>query len=355
VKFVVFGLVVSSSWGNGHATLWRGLIGALAALGHRVIFFERDRDFYARTRDLHGLPSGCRLSIYSAFSQELPQIRSELADCEVAIVTSYCPDGELAISEVLHSAAKRSVFYDLDTPVTLERLRQGGTIEWLGRHDLRGFDLVLSFTGGASLEELRQQLGARRVRPLYGSVDPSLHRRTARQDRFSAHLSFLGTFAHDRQKKVEELFIAPARRLPKNRFLIGGAQYEGTDKWPDNVVHFSHVAPDEHAPFYSSSRLTLNLTRAAMERYGYCPSGRLFEAAACGTPIVTDSWPGLETFFTPNEEVVVVAREHEVLDVLGLSDIELLRIGQAAEERARASHTAAHRAAELLAFLAEEG
>jgi spore maturation protein CgeB len=350
MKLVIFGLSVSSSWGNGHATLWRGLISALAASGHRVTFFERDVPYYASHRDLCELPGG-RLVLYRAWDETVHTAMAELSEADAAIVTSYCPDAIAATDAMLDSPLSLSVFYDLDTPVTLDRLRSGATVPYIGPGGLAGFDLVLSYTGGAALRELRDLLGARRVAPLYGSVDPAMHRPVAADPRYRADLSYLGTYAADRQQALERLFVEPARRLPERRFLVGGAQYPDDFPWSDNVWFVRHLPPEEHSAFYSSSRLTLNVTRAPMAVMGWCPSGRLFEAAACGTAIVSDTWEGLEDFFAPGEEILLASAAEDVVAAMELTDAELTLIRGAARERVLADHTAEHRATELVALL----
>jgi spore maturation protein CgeB len=350
MKLVIFGLSVSSSWGNGHATLWRGLINGLAALGHTVVFFERDVAYYAADRDLVDLPGG-RLVLYHDWNSVRLEARRELGEADVALVTSYCPDGVDAAREATDSPVALRVFYDLDTPVTLERIRAGGTVPWLGPAGLADFDLVLSYTGGEALRYLQELLGARQVAPLYGSVDPEVHRPVAALDRYRSALSYLGTYAADRQAALERLFVEPARRRPAQRFLIGGAQYPGDFPWADNIYFVRHLPPGEHPAFYSSSRITLNVTRAPMAEMGYCPSGRLFEAAACGVPVLSDSWEGLDQFFTPGGEILVARDAAEALAALDLSDAELARIARAARERVLAEHTADRRAAELVTRL----
>src|ERR1051326_64396 len=171
MKFVIFGLTISSSWGNGHATLWRGLCGALARRGHRIAFFERNVPYYAAHRDLSEFAGG-RLVLYPEWSAALSEARRQLPRADVALVTSYCPDG-VAAAELAGETAALSVFYDLDTPVTLDELERGRPVEYIGARGLKDFDLVLSFTGGGALDALRERLGARRVAPLYGSVDPN--------------------------------------------------------------------------------------------------------------------------------------------------------------------------------------
>jgi spore maturation protein CgeB len=350
MKLVVFGLSISSSWGNGHATLWRGLVDALAAMGHHVVFFEHDLPYYAAQRDLPELPAG-RLILYPDWETVADFAQRELADADVAIVTSYCPDGVAAGELVLESAGPARVFYDLDTPVTLTRLACGDSVPYLGVRGLADYDLVLSYTGGSALTALRERLGARRVLPLYGSVDPQVHHRMAPVARFQADLSYLGTYSADRQRGLLALFVEPASGRPAARFVMGGAQYPGDFPWTQNIHFVRHLPPAEHPAFYSSSRLTLNVTREPMAAFGYCPSGRLFEAAACGTPVVTDCWEGLSEFFTPGEELLTVSSTEDVFGAMHLSDAELQRIGRAARERVLAEHTSARRGAQLVEML----
>ncbi len=348
MKFVVFGLTVSSSWGNGHATLWRGLLRALARRGCRVVFFERDVPYYAANRDLHEIAGG-ELVLYRDWADIEAQAARQLRDADVGLVTSYCPDG-LAAGELLRNAERAlRVFYDLDTPVTLSRLSRGEATTYIGPAGLGAFDLVLSYTGGTALDELRHRLGARRVAPLYGHVDPESHRRVPPAERFVSDLSYLGTYARDRQETLEALFVEPAWRRPERRFLIGGAQYPPDFPWASNIYFARHLPPDQHPDFFSSCRLTLNVTRQAMAAMGWCPSGRLFEAAACGTPIVSDAWPGLEDFFEPGREILVARKTEDTIEALELSDAELHDIGESARARVLASHTSDHRAGDLLA------
>ncbi|HXS20111.1 MAG TPA: glycosyltransferase [Steroidobacteraceae bacterium] len=351
MKLVIFGLTLSSSWGNGHATLWRGLIRALTRRNHDVVFFERDVPYYAEHRDLAELP-GASLVLYREWPQIAARARSEAQQADVAVVTSYCPDAKSAAALVRTDApAALCVFYDLDTPVTLARLEAGETVDYLPAEGLRDFDLVLSYAGGTALEALRERLGARRVAALYGHVDPDAHRPAPREERFSADLSYLGTYAPDRQPALETLFVEPARRRPAQRFVLGGSGYPPDFPWAGNIWFVRHVAPPEHPPFYSSSRLTLNVTRRDMAAMGFCPSGRLFEAAACATPVLSDAWDGIDRFFTPGEEILLAGSAEEATAALDLPPDELARIGRAARERALAEHTSDCRAARMLSLL----
>jgi spore maturation protein CgeB len=348
MRLVVFGLTVSSSWGNGHATLWRGLIRALTAQGHHVTFFERDVPYYAAERDLARLHDGAELVLYPSWDAVLPAARAALRRADVAMVTSYCPDGAAAADLVFDLVPPVSVFYDLDTPVTLARLAAGEHPAYLPPQGLGDFDLVLSYTGGGALDALRERLGARRVAPLYGHVDPAHHRPGKPVEAFRGDLSYLGTYAADRQAALEMLFIAPARQRPERRFVLGGSGYPQDFPWTDNVFFVKHLPPGDHPAFFASARLTLNVTRADMAAMGYCPSGRLFEAAACSAPVLSDWWEGLDAFFEPGSELLIGRTSDDTIGALDLSDTELRRIAAAARDRVLAEHTSAHRAAELV-------
>jgi spore maturation protein CgeB len=352
VKLVVFGLAVSSSWGNGHATLWRGLGRALHRRGHRLVFFERDQPFYAQHRDQPEVP-GVDLRIYGAWSEVRAEAERELRDADVGLVTSYCPDAVPACALVLDSRAAVHGYYDLDTPITLEKLAGGEEVPYLPAGGLGDFDLVLSYGGGRSLELLASTLGARRTAALHGSVDPEVHRPAEPRAAYAADLSYLGTYAADRQAVLEELLVGAAERLPSFRFVIGGAQYPQSFPWRENIAFVRHLPPSEHAAFYASSRLTLSVTRAAMARLGHCPSARFFEAAACGVPVLSDAWDGLERFFRPGEEVLVAQTREDTVAALALPAETLQAMGRRARERALTEHTADHRVQELERILSD--
>jgi len=346
VKIVVFGLTVSSSWGNGHATLWRGLCRALALCGHDVTFLEHDVPYYRAARDLWQLEHGSLL-LYESWDGIRERAVAELSDADLAIVTSYCPDGRAACEVVLEHTRGKRVFYDLDTPVTLADLDSGAYPPYLPLGGLGDFDLVLSFTGGRALALVKDRLGARAVAPLYGHVDPAFHRPPHEKRRPGADLSYLGTYAADRQQALERLFFAPARGCPRARFLLAGAMYPKGAVESENIDYLPHVAPNAHPAFFAAARFTLNVTRAAMAKLGHCPSGRLFEAAACGTPLLSDWFEGLDEFFDPWRELIVVRSTEDVLRAISLGDAELAERAAAARARVLDRHTALHRAREL--------
>jgi spore maturation protein CgeB len=345
MKLAIFGLSVSSSWGNGHATLWRGLCRALHRRGHSCVFFERDQPFYSSTRDFVSQP-GLELVLYGEWQDVRQRAERELRSSDAAIVTSFCADARAASELVLASSAVRA-FYDLDTPVTLSTLERDRDVFYLPEHGLSDFDVVLSYTGGKALAELRRRLGARAAIPLYGSVDPDAHHPAPARAEFAAGLSYLGTYSADRQAALAELLLQPAQALPRQWFAIAGAQYPKDFPWLPNVRFVRHLPPADHSAFFSSSLATLNVTRAPMAAFGYCPSPRFFEAAACGTPTISDVWEGIETFLQPGSETLLARNRNDVTEALSLPFEELRRIGLRARERVLTEHTAAHRAAEL--------
>lgn len=351
MKITIFGLTLSSSWGNGHATPYRALIGGLHRLGHRVTFFEQDAAYYAAHRDL-AQPKSCELVLYSSWESVRERAMRETREADAVIVGSYVAEGARICDEVLGLHRPLRVFYDLDTPITLRRLRDG-KFEHLKPRQIPEFDLYLSFVGGKILNELREDWYVRFAAPLYGCVDPEVHHRVAPRPEWRNDLSYMGTYAPDRQEKLDMLLLEASRRMPARRFVVAGSLYPWQWEWGENVLKLEHIAPQEHPAFYSSSRLTLNITRADMAASGYCPSGRFFEAAACGTPVVTDHWDGLEHFFTPGEELLPVGSAEEVISALELSDHELGRIARRAHERTLAEHTGDVRARELVRYLDE--
>jgi spore maturation protein CgeB len=327
----------------------------LDRLGHEVVFFERDVPYYAANRDLLALESRAELVLYTDWASVAERAAAEVRGADVAMVTSYCPDALAASALVADQAPALSVFYDLDTPVTLARLGAGKQVTYVPEHGLGEFDLVLSYTGGEALRALRARLGARRVAPLYGHVDPAQHRPAPSTEPFRGDISYLGTYAADRQVALESLFIEPARRRPEQRFVLGGAGYPPDFPWTENIFFVKHLPPPDHPSFFGSSRLTLNVTRADMAAMGWCPSGRLFEAAACGAAVLSDEWDGLDLFFEPGAEVLIARDTADTVAALDLPAGDVAKIGAAARARVLAEHTSEHRARELVELLRDIG
>jgi len=355
VKIVLFGLTISSSWGNGHATPYRAILRALSAMGHEVVFFEKDAEYYRSRRDFTSCDYCC-IVLYEDWDAIRRQALKEAASADVVITASYLPQGRRINQEILELSRPLRIFYDLDTPITLSGLESGNEsdgVEYLRPDQIAGFDLVLSFAGGPILTELEQKYGARMARPLYGCVDPDDYLRVQPIPNFACDLSFMGTYASDRQERVEELFLEPARRHPEKTFMLAGSLYPWEWRWPENVRRIEHVSPHAHPGFYSSSRITLNITRAEMARCGWCPSGRFFEAAACATPLISDWWEGLDWFFDVVRDIRVVARAEHVENALNMTEGELRALALHARERTLDDHTGQVRARQLLQYLEE--
>ncbi|MDE3747890.1 glycosyltransferase [Methylobacterium radiotolerans] len=351
MRLVVLGLSLSSSWGNGHATTYRALLKAFAGRGHDVLFLERDVPWYAQHRDLPD-PDFCDLALYGDLDG-LDAHRAAIAAADAVIVGSYVPDGVAAGARVLDWARGTRAFYDIDTPVTLAAL-EAGTCAYLAAGQIRDYDLYLSFTGGPTLRRLERAYGAPAARALYCSVDPDAYPALDRPARYD--LSYLGTYSPDRQPTLERLLIEPARRAPDLRFAVAGPQYPAGIDWPANVERIEHLPPDRHPDFYAASRYTLNVTRADMVRAGWSPSVRLFEAGACGTPVISDRWDGLDTLLVPEREILLPDGPEAVLAILrGRAEAGRRSLGAAARAAILARHTAAARAEELERFLDEAG
>lgn len=349
MKIVIFGLTISSSWGNGHATPYRALLRALHRIGHRVVFYEREVPYYAKRRDFISADF-CDLVLYSDWEEIRSRVRADVRDADVVVHASYCVEGARIIDDLADVNAALRVFYDLDTPITLEKLASNDN-EYLRADQIPSFDLYLSWCGGEILHELEQRWHARKALPLYGCVDPDIHRRVAVPEQYRCLMSYMGTYAADRQRKLETLFLEPVRSRPTDVFVLAGSMYPHGSEWPANLRHFEHVSPHDHPALYSSSRFTLNITRDSMARVGYCPSGRFFEAAACGTPIISDWFAGLDQFFTPDEEIFIVRDTEDVLCALDASDEQLACISKRARERTLAENSGERRAAELVGYL----
>jgi spore maturation protein CgeB len=351
LRIVILGLSITSSWGNGHATTYRGLMRALCRRGHEVLFLECDKPWYRAHRDMTGSPFGT-VRLYEGPAELRRRWGGEIRCADLVIVGSYVPDG-IAVARWVRTIATGIVaFYDIDTPVTLAALADE-TCTYLEAAFVPHFDLYLSFTGGPALRLLECRYRARAARALYCCVDPERHR-PGLDGETRWDLGYLGTYSADRQPALDALLCEPARRWPDGRFAVAGPLYPAALRWPGNVERMEHVGPDAHPSFYGQQRFALNVTRADMVRLGYSPSVRLFEAASCGVPIISDWWPGLPTIFEPGREILVAHEADEVLRTLReMPEPERTRIAAAARARVLAAHTAEHRAAELERYIAE--
>jgi spore maturation protein CgeB len=350
LDIVILGLSITSSWGNGHATTFRALMRALSARGHNVCFLERDMPWYAENRDLPNPPYGLT-QLYKSVGELKRNFARSVMNADLCIVGSYVPDGVEIGEWVIRTCRGVRTFYDIDTPVTLAKLETGDAV-YLTPRLVRRYDLYLSFTGGPVLRKIERELGSPMARALYCSVDPKLYFPESIRPQWD--LGYMGTYSLDRQPSLEELLVEPARRSSNLRTVVAGPMYPRELSWPANVERIEHLAPAEHRHFYNSQRFTLNLTRADMRAAGYSPSVRLFEAAACATPIISDYWPGLETFFALDKEIVTASSSDEVLRALKqIPESERRVIGERARVRVLAEHTSERRAIELEHYVAE--
>lgn len=351
MKIVIFGLTITSSWGNGHATTYRSLCKALHRRGHTIDFIEKDVEWYRSNRDLPE-PGYCKVQLYEEWEPSLTWLTGLARGADAIIVGSYFPDAIIATQALLHAGCGPLLFYDIDTPITMKWLRLQGGCHYLDGSAIPHYAAYLSFTGGPVLKELESTFGSPCAMPFYCSVDPDLYGPTATSEAYLCDLSYLGTYAADRQPKLMQYLNRAAALEPLRHFLVAGPQYPVDTAWQPNVRRLTHLSPPEHPAFYSSSRFTLNLTRDEMVAAGYSPSVRLFEASACGAAILSDAWAGLDEFLTPGEEILLPKDEYEISTILAnLSEAERVAVGGRARERILAEHTADHRARQFEAIV----
>jgi spore maturation protein CgeB len=350
LEIIIFGLSITSSWGNGHATTYRALAKALAARGHAVTFIERDVPWYRERRDVRELPY-CRVELYHALNEVPGRFGAHVRDAQLVILGSYVPDGGVLGDWITSQARGITAFYDIDTPVTLRRLDSDDN-DYLRAATVPRFSLYLSFTGGPTLDLIEDLYGSPRARALHCAVDPQVHAPVPTPLRWE--LGYLGTYSEDRHPALERLLLEPARRLPERRFVVAGAQYPADIAWPDNVDRIEHLAPEQHAAFYCAQRYTLNLTRRDMAAAGFSPSVRLFEAAACGVPVISDRWPGIDTFFAPGREILTAdTSENIVQTICETPEAQRRLVAATARQRVLREHTAEHRALQVEGYYRE--
>ncbi|CUH13293.1 hypothetical protein JSE7799_00243 [Jannaschia seosinensis] len=347
---VILGLSLSSSWGNGHATTWRSLLKGVAAHGKRVLFLERDVPWYADHRDLPE-PDFCDLEFYQDLDELDGRWGETIANAPAVIVGSYVPEGVEALDLVLARAHGPVLFYDIDTPVTLATLSRGEEA-YIHPRQIPNLSAYLSFSGGPALERLTEKYGARCAVAFHCCADESHYRPVDAERRWD--LGYLGTYSPDRQPTLDRLLLEPARRLPHRRFVVAGPQYPADIDWPANVDRIEHLPPSEHPAFYAAQRYTLNVTRADMIAAGWSPSVRLFEAGACGTPVISDDWPGLTELLPDGDAILVAHSAEDVVNALEVpDDVQRDRLAQEARRRILENHTGHARAGQLLDLLAD--
>jgi spore maturation protein CgeB len=350
MKIAIIGLTISSSWGNGHATTYRGLVTALAGLGHEVYFLEHDKPWYKAHRDFE-VGDGYALIFYENIDQLKKDHFGLISSADMVMVGSYVPDGVQVCQWVMETASGVKAFYDIDTPVTLQKLEKGD-YEYLTPALIPKFDLYLSFSGGKVLTLLEEQWDAKCAKALYCSVDEKHYYPAEAEKKWL--MGYLGTYSDDRQPTVDALLLEPARQMRNAAFVVAGPAYPDAIRWPDNVERLEHLPPHRHRTFYNSQHYTLNVTRQAMVQLGYSPSVRLFEAAACGVPIISDYWEGLTDLFEEGKEIMIARNTQEMLVLLHETTQSARQsIADAARAKVLAKHTAASRALELLHYFEE--
>lgn len=350
MNIVILGLSITSSWGNGHATTYRSLVKGLHKRGHNILFLERDMPWYASNRDMPD-PEFCTLKLYDSPGELEKLYHNDVKNADCVILGSYVPDGIAVGKWLIRAASGIKAFYDIDTPVTLAALSDN-KCAYLDATLIPEFDLYLSFSSGPALEIFVQKYGSPSARQFYCSVDPDLYYPVDSPETWD--LGYLGTYSDDRQPSLEELLIEPARKLGEAKFVVAGPQYPSSIAWSDNIQRIEHLPPDRHVSFYNSQRFTLNITREDMINMGYSPSVRLFEAAACGVPVISDWWDGLDTVFKPGEEIFISRSAEDTISILkNVNEKVRITAGEKARNKILKHHTGEQRATELENYVAE--
>lgn len=347
LNIVFFGSSLTSSYWNGAATYYRGLLRALAQRGHRITFMEPDAFDRQKHRDIPD-PPYARVIVYQPTPEAVESALSLASGADIVVKASGVGvmDSLLEHGVVdLRSRSTRVIYWDVDAPATLERLN-ASTNDPL-RDLLPRFDMVLTYGGGDPVVEGFMRLGARRCEPVYNALDPQEHYPVLPERPLQSDLMFLGNRLPDRDDRVEEFLFKPARLLPRRRFLLGGSGWEA-QPMPANIECLGHVSTRVHNSLYASALVSLNISRRSMAAMGYSPATRVFEAAGCAACLMTDSWKGIEQFLTPKKEVLVASSGEQVAELLDSLTLEQARrIGQAARRRVLAEHTYSHRALQV--------
>jgi spore maturation protein CgeB len=354
MKVAFYGSSLLSSWWNGAATYYRGLLRDLASRGYDIIFYEPDAYERQLHRDMEPQP-WARSVVYPASAEGLRGVLAEAGDADIVVKASGVGvfDDELLAGILDHASPHAlKIFWDVDAAATLDEMRRGE--DHPVRRALGDLDLVLTYGGGPPVVEAYEGFGAARCVPIYNALDPLTHHPVAPDPRFAADLSFLGNRLPDREARVEEFFLEPAAALPERRFLIGGNGWD-TKSLPANVRNLGHVFTTEHNAFNCTPLAVLNVARDSMADIGFSPATRVFEAAGAAACLITDAWQGIELFLEPGEEVLVARDGKDVADhVRALTPERARHIGDAALRRVLREHTYAHRGAQVDAILRRE-
>jgi spore maturation protein CgeB len=339
LKIAFYGSSLLSSYWNGAATYYRGILSALAARGYKITFYEPDAFDRQKHRDIDP-PEWCRSVVYDADEASLRRVLAEAADADVVVKANGVGvfDKELlegVIAQARPDAIK--IYWDVDAAATLDEMRHDA--DHPVRHALPHLDMVLTYGGGPPVIQDYEGFGAAQCVPIYNALDPATHHPVPAEPAFACDLAFLANRLPDREARVEEFFLKPAAALPDRRFLIGGNGWH--DKaMPANVRDIGHVGTGQHNAFNCTPRAVLNVARDSMARIGFSPATRVFEAAGAAACLITDAWEGIELFLQPDQEVLVARDGQDVADHLATLTEERARaIGQAALARVLAEHT----------------
>jgi spore maturation protein CgeB len=353
MRIAFYGSSLLSSYWNGAATYYRGMLSELARRGWQVTFYEPDAFGRQQNRDIEP-PDWARVVVWPATSDGLRDVLAEAGAADVVVKASGVGvfDAELLEGVVANARpGALRLFWDVDAPATLAELRADASHPL--HRALTLLDMVLTYGGGPPVIEAYEGFGARRCVPVYNALDPATHHPAAPDARFAADLSFLGNRLPDREARVEEFFLRAAALRPERRFLIGGNGWE-TKGMPGNVRHLGHVFTRDHNAFNCSSAAVLNIARDSMAQVGYSPATRVFEAAGAGACLITDAWVGVEQFLQPDQEVLVARDGQDVAEHLAALTPERARaIGEAGRQRVLAEHTYGRRGAQVDALLRE--
>lgn len=352
MRMAFYGSSLLSSYWNGAATYYRGLLGELARLGWSITFYEPDAFGRQARRDIDP-PSWAEVVVWDNTPDACAAVVARAAEAEVVVKASGVGVYDDELLQVFDHAAPDAarIFWDVDAPATLAELR--ATPEHPLRRRLGDLDHILTYGGGPPVIGAYEQLGARGCRPIYNAVDPATHHPTPPDARFGADLALLANRLPDREDRIERFFLEPAARLPQRRFLLGGSGWDDKAA-PDNVTKLGHVGTAEHNAFNCTPLAVLNVARDSMAEVGFSPATRVFEATGAGACLITDAWEGVETFLKPDEEILVARDGREVAELLdGLTPERAREIGDAARRRVLAEHTYARRAVEADALLRE--
>jgi spore maturation protein CgeB len=351
MKIAFYGSSLVSAYWNGAATYYRGLLRALAQKGYDITFYEPDVYDRQKNRDIEP-PDWCRVVVYEGTVDALKAVTVRAAEADIVVKTSGVGfEDDLLLEEVLRNVRPTAlkIFWDVDAPATLAELRAAPGHPL--RQALGKIDLVLTYGGGDPVVDAYRALGAANCVPVYNALDPETHHPVPAQPGFNADLGFLGNRLPDREARVEQFFLEPAARLPRQTFLLGGSGWQ--DKpMSGNVRSIGHVSTRDHNAFNAAPKTVLNISRSSMAENGFSPATRVFEAAGAEACLITDYWEGIDLFLKPDEEVLVARDGQDVAEILsGLTPERAKAIGKRALARVLSEHTYTHRADEVDAIL----